>query len=94
MFSWQLLSGASAYQTESVGILRALRQAATTTTEVVIHTDPLFAINTLFQHVTSDNTSLLTQLLHAAVSIVHQGRSVTLRWLPVHVGISGNEQAD
>ena len=92
--SWRLSPGASAYQAELVGILGALRHAATQNTDVVVHTDSLSALTALCSQVTSDNTNILTELFHTAASIVAQDRRVTLNWVPAHAGIVGNEQAD
>ena len=59
----------------------------------VIHTDSMTAIHSLrTQH--SENIHL-THNIHTIARAMHgAGRSVTINWIPSHVGIVGNEKAD
>jgi len=69
----------------------ALRCAKNT---VYILTDSLPALHTLQQQYHQDNIQLITSTLFKLQQLSEQGKSVTLMWIPSHVGIQHNELVD
>lgn len=85
----------STLQTELVAIQLALehahhRQEAT----VVLHTDSKSGLRALQQPQPKDDVGLVTANLGSLQSLAAQGRRVRLNWIPSHVGVLGNEDAD
>ena len=86
--------GCSSTQTELAAISLALQHALSHHhLSVLIHTDSMAAIHAL-QTEHADNTQLTRNIHTTAQAMTDTGRTVTLNWVPSHVGISGNEQAD
>ena len=84
----------SSTQTELAAIHMALEHAITShTLHVLINTDSMTAIHSLStQHSEHQH---LTHTVHAAASALHDGgRTITINWIPSHVGIRNNERAD
>jgi len=69
----------------------ALRCAKNT---VYILTDSLTVLHTLQQQYHQDNIQLITSTLFKLQQLSEQGKSVTLMWIPSHVGIQHNELVD
>lgn len=92
----RISDGASTLQAELTAITEALKDACTTdpTAPIIIHTDSLSAIHSLRQPQHTDNTSLISKIITAAQQITEAGGSITIHWIPSHVGIKGNELAD
>nr|XP_027234054.1 uncharacterized protein LOC113825424 [Penaeus vannamei] len=61
---------------------------------VYILTDSLSALHTLQQQYHQDNIQLITSTLFKFQQLSEQGKSVTLMWIPSHVGIQHNELVD
>lgn len=91
----RLTNGASTLQTELVAIKSALEHALTHSDKgIVIHTDSKTAIQALANPHVKDNIFLTTSVLKLMQELSGRGRSVSLNWIPSHVGIVGNERAD
>lgn len=76
-------------------IQQATSHAATLpNADVVIHTDSKAAIEALQARVLKDNIRLITTVKRNIRELQLQGKSVTVNWIPSHVGIRGNEAAD
>ena len=91
---FRLPNGSSTLQTELVAILKALQYAEARDKPVVIHTDSLGSIQALAKGPPKDNVSLVTTIWATAQQIKENGRTIHLNWIPSHVGIPGNEEAD
>lgn len=92
---FRLSDGCSSLQTELAAIQQAtLHAAALDSSHVVIHTDSKGAIEVLQHKNLRDNISLTTSILRNIGELEAQGKSVTINWIPSHVGIAGNESAD
>ena len=63
-----------------------------TNTEVIIHCDSKAAIMSLEMAMVSSKTVLNTR--SAMSDLLNQGNNVTIRWVPGHVDVPGNERAD
>ena len=59
-------------------------------TNLVFLTDSLTALESLM----SGPTDLFTRQLHNSLSTLCQNNQVVLQWIPAHIGIAGNEEAD
>ena len=92
---WRITNGASTMQTELVAILEALRYTADNESgPVVIHCDSLAALQALQANKIKENKNLLSQVHTLIKQHKDQNRKVTLNWIPSHIGIHGNEEAD
>ena len=61
---------------------------------IVIHTDSLSAIKNIQNELPSDNKEL-THTIHYLLNEIHNlGGTITFHWIPSHIEIFGNEQAD
>ena len=92
---WRTSNKASTMQTELV----AIKQALTYTKDnengpVVIHCDSKSAIQALQQTKIKENKNLITSIQVLVQQHQEQDRRVTLNWIPSHIGIPGNEEAD
>ena len=93
--SWRVSDHCSTLQTELAAIHGALQHAVQTREErVVVHTDSKTAIQALRRRHQKDNIALTTSILSLAQRMVADGRTVVLNWIPSHVGLKGNDQAD
>ncbi|XP_076029819.1 uncharacterized protein LOC143018344 [Oratosquilla oratoria] len=86
---------ASTLQAEAIAVQGALEHALISRAgPVVIHTDSQSLLGSLESIQPSHNVRLLTSILALLLKLHQQGRSVTLNWVPSHVGVPGNELAD
>uniref|UniRef100_A0A0N7Z9R3 RNase H type-1 domain-containing protein n=1 Tax=Scylla olivacea TaxID=85551 RepID=A0A0N7Z9R3_SCYOL len=84
----------SSTQTELAAIVMALEHAYTYhCRNVLIATDSMTAIAAINKQ-DGENITQTRAIWKTARAIHNAGRSVTLAWIPSHVGISGNEEAD
>ena len=92
---WRVSDGASTMQTELVAITQALLYSSTHGVgPVTIHTDAKSALQALQQATVAENKSLIMHLKLLLLLHKHQNRRVTLNWIPSHIGIPGNDNAD
>ena len=85
----------SSLQTELTGILSALVHAQSRNeANIIVHTDSRSALMVLQQPRQKDNIRLCTTILGLARSLHAAGKRVILNWIPSHVGIKGNSNAD
>ena len=94
-YLWRLPDGCSSLQTELAAIhqvtVHALGQNVTT---IVIHTDSKLSMEVLQRLHFKDNIYLTTAILGNIQELERQGKAVVFNWIPSHVGIQGNEDAD
>ena len=69
-----------------------LRANSLPNTEVLINSDSMAAILALSKRDVKDNHSQIFEILNAAAG--SPAKSITLNWVPSHIGIAGNERAD
>ncbi|XP_076049326.1 uncharacterized protein LOC143030002 [Oratosquilla oratoria] len=94
-FSRRTSDHCSTFQTEMVAIQHALRHATDLHEEtVIIHTDSRAALQALQQTRPTQDIALITTALSLIQNLVTAGKRVRLNWIPSHVGIRGNEDAD
>ena len=92
---WRTSDHCSTLQTELVAILTALQHARHhNDVDITIYTDSMGALQALQRNRLVDNVRLITSVLHNLTRLREQGRTVTLAWIPSHVGTPGNEAAD
>ena len=92
---WRTSNSASTMQTELIAISEALKYTVSNEIRpVVIHCDSKAAIQALQQSKIKENKNLITKIHVLLEQHKHQNRSVTLNWIPSHIGIPGNEKAD
>ena len=91
--SYRTLDHASSLQTELIAINQALVLAAelSSTAKLVILTDSLGSIQTLQHTQPPDNRALIHSIIHA---LTIRSARTTIIWVPSHVGVPGNEEAD
>lgn len=91
----RLSNGTSILQAELYAIKLALTYTLTTKhTFIHVLIDSLSAVHALQKTHHLDNIHLLTTILFKLTQLEDQGRSITFRWIPSHVNIPGNDQAD
>ncbi|MEL7522752.1 MAG: ribonuclease H family protein [Cyanobacteria bacterium J06553_1] len=93
--AWRNNDHLSSLQTELVAIDGALSHAeGGPGTSIAILTDSMAAIQTLQRRHHHDNIALITSILGRAQTLINQGTSIIIHWVPSHVGLTGNEAAD
>ena len=93
--SWRVSNTASTMQTELLAILQALKYTVTNETgPVVIHCDSQAALKALQSLKLKENRNLLSQIHVQLGKHANQNRDVTFNWIPSHIGIIGNDEAD
>ena len=92
-FTAKLAKPATILQGELTGIGLALRHASIhhPLSRIVIHTDSLSAIQVLANRLPNDDKHLVSAIYDFTDSLEWP---VILNWVPSHVGIKGNEEAD
>ncbi|XP_064096331.1 ribonuclease H-like [Macrobrachium nipponense] len=92
--SWRLSDNASTLQTELIAIAKELEDLQHKLGNTTIHTDSKGAIQAITKGKAKENIKLLTSIW--AIANIHQtrNRQITLNWIPSHIGIQGNEEAD
>ncbi|XP_064110237.1 uncharacterized protein LOC135218022 [Macrobrachium nipponense] len=92
--NWRLSDNASTLQTELIAIAKALEDSQHKLGNTTIHTDSKGAIQAITKGKAKENIKLLTSIW--AIANIHQtrNRQITLNWIPSHIGIQGNEEAD
>ncbi|XP_066968129.1 uncharacterized protein [Macrobrachium rosenbergii] len=91
---WRLSDNASTLQTEQIAIAKALEDSQHRQGNTTIHTDSKGAIQATTKEKAEENIRLLSSIW--AIASLHQNRNrqISLNWIPSHVGIQGNEEAD
>ncbi|XP_068223538.1 uncharacterized protein [Palaemon carinicauda] len=92
--SWRVSDHASTLQTEQVAIAKALANSLSRQGDTTVHTDSRGAIQAILKNPITENVLLVTTIKATAQIHAQGGRKVTLNWIPSHVGIQGNEEAD
>ena len=92
---WRTSNNAFTMQTELIAILEALKYTVSNENRpVVIHFDSKAAMQALQQSKIKENKNLITKIHVLLEQHKNQNRSVTLNWIPSHIGIPANEKAD
>ena len=92
---WRTSNTCSTMQTELVALAKALEHSLEYHNgPVVIHTDSLSAMQALQQSTIKENIKLLSTVKYLLYTHKQRERQVTLNWIPSHIGIPGNEEAD
>ena len=82
-------------QTELAAILGALQHFVSVGGQhMVLHTDSKSALQALARSQHQDNVALITNILNLANNCKARRATITLNWIPSHVGLRGNESAD
>ncbi|XP_064088366.1 uncharacterized protein LOC135202837 [Macrobrachium nipponense] len=92
--SWRLSDNASTLQTELIAIAKALEDSQHRLGNTTIHNDSKGAIQAITKGKVKENIKLLTRIWALAKLHQNRNRQITLKWIPSHVGIQGNEEAD
>ena len=93
--AWRNTNNASSLQVELKAISAALHHANGGPNEkIIILTDSKASMQTLCRPAHRDNIALTTTILARVRQLVEQGAKVCLHWIPSHVGVRGNEEAD
>ncbi len=97
-FAARVSDHASTLQTEIAAIYATLGHkdllGITNEMGIVFHTDSMSAIMALQQDDPADNICLITDTQRLIQEHVQHGGSITINYVPSHVGIAGNETAD
>jgi ribonuclease HI len=89
--SYRASDGCSTVQTELAAIREAVRDARSQSARhIVIHTDSQGAIDNL-RNPHRDNVALNKDIQN---NIRHSDKNFIINWIPSHIGITGNEEAD
>ena len=93
--SHRLPDQSSAFQAELVAILYALQHASTSpVANVHVLSDSISALQAISSLRKTDNITLLSSIQDHLVILHRLNSTVTLHWVPGHVGVKGNEDAD
>ena len=81
-------------QTELIAIIMSLQYLNTNPdwSSIVIHTDSLSALQALQNH--ESKNELVISCYNIAKIIKEKGKHITLHYIPSHIGLIGNEEAD
>ncbi|XP_066965606.1 uncharacterized protein [Macrobrachium rosenbergii] len=91
---WKLSDNASTLKTELIAIAKALEDSQHRKGNTIIHTDSKGAIQAITNEKAKENIRLLSSIRAIASLLQSRNRQITLNWIPSHVGIQGNEEAD
>ena len=84
---------ASIFTAESYAISVAIEKITNANIEdSIIYTDSLSVLTALQPR--NASVPIIGEILHNIIRVIRQGRNLKLCWVPSHVGICGNEQAD
>ena len=97
--SHRLPTHATSFQAELVAILLALRHASDAAatgvyTHTHIFTDSLTSLQSLRAPFSNDNHQLISSVLMQIQLLFQYGITVVCHWVPGHIDVRGNEQAD
>ncbi|XP_068225280.1 uncharacterized protein [Palaemon carinicauda] len=91
---WRLSDHASILQAELYAIAKALENSLYKYGHTTIHTDSKGAIQSILKRNFKENIHLISTIKTMATAHAQRNRKVTLNWIPSHVGIHGNDEAD
>ena len=88
--------GVSSLQTEVAAIAATLVKLKSLDdwSQAVVHTDSLSSIQALAIRHNQENKSITSTCKKLALNLIRINKDVTLHYIPSHVGILGNEEAD
>ena len=94
--SYRITNNASVFAAELVAIEKALLWILNhgTISQVVIFTDSLSSVESIRSNSSTSRPNHLMTIRNILNTIELQNKSVTLAWVPSHVGVKGNEEAD
>ncbi|XP_068205409.1 uncharacterized protein [Palaemon carinicauda] len=92
--SWKLSDHASILQAELYAIAKALENSLSKFGRTTIHTDSRGAIQSISKRNFTENIYLISSIKAMATAYAQRNRRVTLNWIPSHVGVQGNDEAD
>ncbi|XP_068221037.1 uncharacterized protein [Palaemon carinicauda] len=92
--SWRLSDTASILQAELFAIAKALEDSLYKFGNTTVHTDSRGAILTILNRKNKDNVILNSSIKAVAATHAQRNREITLNWIPSHIGIRGNDEAD
>ena len=94
--SYRLSNGSSTLQAELAAIMMALRDATSAAgdTSIQIFTDSFSSIMVLSKREITDNKHLITSIRYLIQQLKAQQRQVRFVWMPSHIDVKGNEEAD
>ena len=93
--TWRLSDHCSTTQTELLAILKALEYAVNHGQgDTVIYTDSMAALQAIQNEKLNENALLVSSIVACLEQHKMQGRSGLCIWIPSHIGIEGNEEAD
>ena len=85
----------SIFTCELYAIDRACAYAHNTNkTQTVICTDSLSSIQSIQSGHSKNRPELVNNILQTCTNIKNKGNTITLTWVPSHIGLTGNEKAD
>ncbi|XP_068218943.1 uncharacterized protein [Palaemon carinicauda] len=92
--AWRLSDHASILQAELYAIAKALENSLYKYGNTTIHTDSRGAIQSITKRNFSENIHLISTIKAMAAAHALRNRKVTINWIPSHVGVQGNDEAD
>ena len=93
--SFRLPNNQSIFTAELMGMASALHnQQAKKQNKILILTDSLSGLQALQNKNTKNRPKLINQILKSANNLTDAGKQIVFIWIPAHVGIYGNENAD
>ena len=93
--SFRLPNNQSIFTAELMGMASALHnQESKKHKKILILTDSLSGLQALQNKNTKNRPKLINQILKSANDLTKAGKQITFLWIPAHVGIYGNENAD
>ncbi|XP_068233422.1 uncharacterized protein [Palaemon carinicauda] len=91
---WRLSDHASILQAELYAIAKALENSLSKYGHTTIHTASRGAIQRILKRKFNENIFLISSIKAMVTAHALRSRKVTLKWIPSHVGIHGNDEAD
>ena len=93
--SFRLPDRNSIFTAEMTAICRTLEYLKTTTLhDVVIFTDSLCAVQAIEAGESKARPNLTVEILNNLDELARRGQTCEIHWIPSHVGVEGNEEAD